>query len=338
MSSAQAASDAATVTGLVERIVAGETRAGARAMRWADDEHRLSVPLLKALFPHTGKAKTIGITGNPGSGKSTLTAALIAHFRAQGRRVGIVAVDPSSPFSGGAILGDRIRMNAHATDPDTFIRSMATRGHLGGLSRSTHDVVAVMDAMGFDPIIIETVGVGQDEVEVIKLAHTSVVVVVPGLGDDIQAIKAGLLEVADVFAINKADREGVEHTARDIRVLQSLDPDKARWRPPIVRTVATTGSGVQELVDAIASHQARHETEALQQRARQRETHILEQRVVGALLAHVQQLLGDESEQRSLAQRLVDRETDPYSEADRLLKSLGFSALDETGDTRGTDS
>ena len=210
-----------TMTDL-DAILAGDVRAAARLMRDLDDRRPGALAALKALFPHTGKAYVVGITGNPGAGKSTVVDALIAHYRAAGERVGVVAVDPTSPFSGGAILGDRIRMQRHALDPGVFIRSLATRGHLGGLSRSTFDVAHVLDAMGFERILIETVGVGQDEVDVMRAAHTTVVVTVPGLGDDIQAIKAGLLEVADVLVVNKADREGADRTERDLMHMLDL--------------------------------------------------------------------------------------------------------------------
>src|SRR5438105_8861751 len=215
-------------------------------MRELDDLRPGAVGVLKQLYPHTGRAFVLGITGNPGAGKSTVVDALIARYRAAGKRVGVVAVDPTSPFSGGAILGDRIRMQRHATDDGVFIRSLATRGHMGGLSRSTADVVAVLDAMGFEVILVETVGVGQDEVDIVSQAHTAVVVTVPGLGDEIQAIKAGILEIADVLCVNKSDREGADRTVRDLIAMLELRPHEAA-PVEIVRTVATTGQGVAEL-------------------------------------------------------------------------------------------
>jgi LAO/AO transport system kinase len=317
--------DPAAIDAFVARILDGSVRAGARAMRLVDDREPIAGAILDRLYRHTGRARVIGITGNPGSGKSTLTDRLVAHYRRQGKRVGVVAVDPSSPFTGGAILGDRIRMNQHATDPGVFIRSLATRGNLGGLSRSTNDVVAILDAMGFDVILLETVGVGQDEVEIVKLAHTSVVVLVPGLGDDIQAIKAGILEIADVFAINKADRDGADRTIRDIRNLQMLaDVAASGWTPPIVRTVATTDEGVAELVDAIAAHEA-HAQDAdsdAPERLRRREAHILESLIRDRLVERMAEALGDAPTRRALLERLVARETTPYAEAQRVLDGL----------------
>ena len=241
---------------LVRAVLAGEVRAGAKVMRALDDQRPGAEEALRALYGATGRAFVIGVTGNPGAGKSTVVDALIAHYRKLGRRVGVVAVDPSSPFSGGAILGDRIRMQRHATDPGVFIRSLATRGHLGGLSRSTGDVVSVLDAMGYDVVIVETVGVGQDEVDVVSQADTCVVVTVPGLGDEIQAIKAGILEIADVLCVNKADREGADRTVRDlVGMLELRGHDEAEVE--IVRTVATSGKGIDELANAVERHHDR---------------------------------------------------------------------------------
>src|SRR5258706_1488355 len=244
----------------IDAILAGEVRTAARLMRDLDDRRPGALAALKALFPHTGKAYLVGITGNPGAGKSTVVDALIAHYREAGEKVGVVCVDPTSPFSGGAILGDRIRMQRHALDPGVFIRSLATRGHLGGLSRSTFDVVHVLDAMGFERILLETVGVGQDEVEVMKAAHTTLVVTVPGLGDDIQAIKAGLLQVADVLVVNKADREGADRTERDLMHMLDLRSGD-RKDVTIIRTIATRGtaadSGIADLAGAVEAHRAK---------------------------------------------------------------------------------
>jgi LAO/AO transport system kinase len=238
-------------TSLVERIAAGDTRAVARAISKVEDLSKDASQLMKKIFPLTGHGLVIGITGAPGAGKSSLVDKLALHYRRQGERVGIVAVDPSSPFSGGAILGDRIRMQTLGLDSGVFIRSMATRGNLGGLARSTVDAVSILDAGGYGKIIIETVGVGQDEVEVVKAADISVVVLVPGMGDDIQAIKAGIMEIGDVFVINKADREGVLTTEKELEALLSLAGRDDSWEPPIIKTVAIESKGIQELATAI---------------------------------------------------------------------------------------
>jgi LAO/AO transport system kinase len=267
---------------LAERILKGDMRATARAMRLVDDRLPDATTVLKDLFPHTGKAWVLGVTGNPGSGKSTLCDRLIEHFRKHDKRVGVIAVDPTSPYSGGAILGDRIRMTRHATDDGVFIRSVATRGHLGGLSRSARDLVRILDAYGSDVVIVETVGVGQDELEITRTAHTTLVVMAPGMGDDVQAIKAGLMECADAFAVNKADRDGADATVRDLQLMIALGSEtmiaagKQRghavhaehdgtvenakasqaWTPPIVKCVALRGEGIAELVTELDKHHA----------------------------------------------------------------------------------
>ncbi len=236
-------------------ILSGNPRAAARLMRDLDDEIPSAIRTLKALYRHTGRAYILGVTGAPGAGKSTLVNRITGFLRKRGMSVGIVAIDPTSPFSGGAILGDRIRMQDHALDEGVFIKSLATRGHLGGLSRSTIDIVNVMDAMGKDVVIIETVGVGQDEVEIVKVAHTNLVLVVPGLGDDIQAIKAGILEIADIFVINKADRDGAEKTLREIETMVSMgDFGKGEWIPPVLPAVASIDKGTSELLAAVDRH------------------------------------------------------------------------------------
>ena len=240
---------------LAEQVLAGNIRAAARLMRDIDDGRPQAIEELKQLYPRTGNAFIIGITGPPGAGKSTLVDQLTASFRTQGKKVGVVAIDPTSPFTGGALLGDRIRMNRHSCDEGVFIRSLATRGALGGLSRSTSDVALVMDALGMDIIIIETVGVGQDEVDIVKEAHTTCVVMVPGLGDDIQAIKAGILEIGDIFVVNKADREGADRTARELgTMLEMRQPAEGQWNPKVMKTEAQRGTGIDELTSEILAH------------------------------------------------------------------------------------
>ncbi len=240
---------------LLKDVLAGDVRSAARLMRDLDDEIPSAQRALQRLYRHTGRAYIVGVTGAPGAGKSTLVDVLTDLLRKRGRTVGIVAIDPTSPYSGGAILGDRIRMQKHALDEEVFIRSVATRGHLGGLSKSTIDIVNVMDAMGKDVVIIETVGVGQDEVEIVKVAHTNVVVVVPGLGDDIQAIKAGILEIADIFVVNKADREGADRTRRELEAMLAMNEyGEGGWIPPVLQAVAIAGTGISELLEQIDRH------------------------------------------------------------------------------------
>jgi len=305
---------------LADRVLQGDVRAAARLMRLIDDAQPAAEGELRVLFPSTGRAQLIGITGNPGAGKSTLVDRLIAHLRGMGKTVGVVAVDPTSPFTGGAILGDRIRMQDHALDPGVFIRSLATRGQLGGLSRATGDCVRVLDAMGKDVVIVETVGVGQDEVEVCRLAHTTVVVVVPGLGDDIQAIKAGILEVADLFCVNKADREGADRTVRDLR--QMLELSATEREVAIVKCVASQGEGIGELWDAIEAHYRflqggpgllQRET----QRARFELIEILRDRM---LRAAVERLTAQGAHLDELALRIARRDLDPYSVAEEAAR------------------
>ena len=240
----------------IANLRSGDARALARAISTVENRADGWSDLLKALFPHTGKARVIGMTGPPGAGKSTLVDQLAKHYRKENQTVGIIAVDPTSPYTGGAILGDRIRMQDHYNDPGIYIRSMATRGSLGGLARATADAATVLDASGRDLIMIETVGVGQDEVDIVRLADVTIVILVPGMGDDVQTIKAGIMEIADVFVINKSDREGAERVEREIRAMQSLAMRHDRWTPPIVKTVASEGIGVVELAKAIAGYEA----------------------------------------------------------------------------------
>lgn len=310
---------------IAQSVLAGDLRLGARLIRDLDDQTKLAELVLTQLWPHTGRAFLIGVTGNPGAGKSTVVDSLIAHYRKAGKRVGVVAIDPSSPFSGGAILGDRIRMQRHALDEGVFIRSLASRGHLGGLSRSTGEIVAVLDAMGFDIVIIETVGVGQGEVDVVALADTKVVVTVPGLGDEVQAIKAGILEIADVLAVNKADREGADRTVRDLLTMLELrhiepsqNPDAPSSEVEIIRTVAVRGEGIAELAAAIARHQEQTAHLAAGRRARRARRELRD-----ALLGRCAQLVdGLLSQHADLVDRVQRRQVDPYSVSEQLLTEL----------------
>lgn len=306
-----------TTDSFVQRILAGDIRASARLMRDLDDRMPDALHTLKELYRHAGRAQVIGITGPPGSGKSTLVDALISEYRRQNVRVGVVAVDPSSPFSGGAILGDRIRMNRHATDPGVFIRSLASRGHLGGLSRSTHDVVTVLDAMGYERILIETVGVGQAEVDIVEAAHLAVVVVVPGLGDEIQAIKAGILEIADILCLNKADRDGADRTAHDLELMLMLR-NPSLPKPPILRTVASMNQGIEELalsITAILHREGMQTWEArTRRRVRKQLEDLLQHHLTHAAFAKLEIQLNQWIEQ------IANREIDPYSVVEIALK------------------
>ncbi|HZS38289.1 MAG TPA: methylmalonyl Co-A mutase-associated GTPase MeaB [Polyangia bacterium] len=311
---------AADPEAIARAVLAGDQRLSARLMRDLDDARPGAVETMKHVYPHTGRAFVLGVTGNPGAGKSTVVDALIAHYRKAGKRVGVVAVDPTSPFSGGAILGDRIRMQRHATDDGVFIRSLATRGHLGGLSRSTGEVVAVLDAMGYDVVIVETVGVGQDEVDVVSQAETAIVVTVPGLGDEIQAIKAGILEIADVLVVNKSDREGADRTVRDLVSMLELRGHDA-VPVEIVRTVATTGKGIDELVAAVERHRERGDrggTGAGARRRRRAEATLREQ-VVDRLRRATDAALAARPD---LVDQLAARTTDPYTAADELVRAI----------------
>ena len=328
---------------LVRGIQSGGMRALARACRLLDERDPCSFELLKRIFTHEGRAYVIGVTGTPGAGKSTLVDGLIRLYREQGKRVAVLAIDPTSPYSGGAILGDRIRMQQHFTDDGVFIRSIATRGHLGGLSRSTGDVLHVLHASTFDVVILETVGVGQDELEVTQLADTTLVVMAPGLGDDIQAIKAGILEVADVFAVNKSDRAGADATVQDLQQMLSLrrmptgvskmqghtavstlrqapDAKEGEWLPPVLKTVAHRQEGLADLVDAFSRHRAFLTTTEAGQA-------IQAQRQVAEFRAILYQALIDEVDVRFAQQvseklrDVVDGQADPYSSAEALVRS-----------------
>lgn len=312
------------VPGLVAQARAGRPRAVARLISLVEDAHPALREVMAALVAFSGRARVIGLTGPPGVGKSTTTGALITAFRALDRRVGVLAVDPSSPFSGGALLGDRIRMPDHALDPGVFIRSMASRGHLGGLARSTPQALRVLDAAGFDVVLIETVGVGQSEVEIAGLADTTVVLLAPGAGDGIQAAKAGVLEIGDVFVVNKADRDGARATVRELRHMLTLGERRPAgdWRPPVVPAVAPAGTGIDEVVTALDQHHAfLRSTGGLALRRRRRAAREIE----AIALAELRRRMGGlrpGAGPDDVAGRVADRRLDPYAAADELLAAL----------------
>lgn len=312
------------VPGLVEQARQGKPRAVARLISLVEGASPQLRAVMAALAPLTGRAYVVGLTGSPGVGKSTSTSALITAYRKIGKRVGVLAVDPSSPFSGGALLGDRVRMGDHASDPGVYIRSMATRGHLGGLAWSAPQAIRVLDAAGCDVVLVETVGVGQSEVEIASQADTSVVLLAPGMGDGIQAAKAGILEIGDVYVVNKADRDGADATARELNHMLGLGEARAAgdWRPPIVKTVAARAQGVDEVVEALEKHRAwMEEHGVLAERRRERAAREVETIAVTALRERIGDLSGDRR-LSALAERIVAGALDPYAAADELVAGL----------------
>ena len=308
----------------VAQIRAGDVRAMSRAVSAIENRTSEAETLLRALFPFTGKAFRVGITGAPGTGKSTLADRLAAHYRAQAKGVGIIAVDPSSPFTGGAILGDRIRMQGHSSDEGVFIRSMATRGQLGGLAQSTADVILLLDAAGKDMILVETVGVGQGEIEIVRLADCTIVVLVPGMGDDVQSLKAGLMEIADIFVLNKSDREGAGQFEERLRAILQMMPDRDGWRPPVVRTVATENTGVDELARQIAlfrEHFSRAPSRGRREVDYWKEW--LMRLVRSRLLEQVAAAGMTDAKFEALASQVAARKKDPYAAASEILARAG---------------
>jgi len=316
----------ASVQPLVRQLFSGDPRALARSISLVEEESTQGRAILKAIYPRTGRALVLGITGPPGAGKSSLVSRMVGGWRKRGEKVGIIAVDPSSAFSGGAILGDRIRMQEHCLDPGVFIRSMATRGHFGGVSRACRDVVDLLDAGGYRVIFIETVGVGQDEVEVVQIADLVLVVLPPGLGDDIQTIKAGILEIADLFVINKADREGADRLASELSAMLALSPDHGMDKSPILKTVATTGQGIPELMQAVdQGRRQKGRTASREEREKERSRERFLELFREGLYRRAREACLARDEVEAIAEDLATRRRDPYSAAEEVLGRVRFA-------------
>lgn len=306
---------------LIQKALAGDPRSIAKLITLIEGESSFSQDLMKRIYPYSGKAHVIGVTGSPGAGKSTLVDKMITRFKNEGKKVGIIAVDPSSPFTGGAILGDRLRMQRHAVDPDVFIRSMGTRGSLGGVSRATHEAALILDACGKDIIVIETVGVGQSEVDIVQIADTVCLVLVPGMGDDVQIMKAGIMEIADIFVINKADREGADKIATEVNMMLDLAGQKA-WRPPVLKTIAEQDEGIDPLIQAIDEHETflSESQEGIRRRCTR-----LEREVEGILRREISSLVSkawEEEKTPDIMNALLERKIDPYTLAEKILDRI----------------
>jgi LAO/AO transport system kinase len=314
-----------SVDNWAEQVRAGDVRAISRAVSAIENRAREAEEILRQVFPYTGHAYRVGITGAPGTGKSTLVDRLASHYRAEKKTVGIIAVDPSSPFTGGAILGDRVRMQGHATDSGIFIRSMATRGFLGGLAQAARDTALLMDAAGKEMILIETVGVGQGEIEIVRLADCTIVVLMPGMGDDVQSLKAGLMEIGDIFVLNKCDREGADRYEQQLRAILQLDPERDGWKPPVVRTVATENKGVDELARQIALFR-KHFDQTHDRKAR--EISHWKEWILQLLEARLmERVVGEQLGERELdriAAQVAERKIDPYAAVNQILGRAGL--------------
>jgi LAO/AO transport system kinase len=308
---------------IVEKIVSGDIRSVARLIRDIDDNVPEAREVLRDLYPFTGRAYVVGITGAPGVGKSTLVDQMVTHLRNDGKTVGVLAVDPTSPFSGGAILGDRVRMQRHSMDEGVFIRSMATRGYFGGITQSTRSAIDVLDAMGKDCIIVETVGVGQDEIDIVQSAHTTIIILVPGMGDDVQALKAGILEIGNIFVINKDDREGADRTVNDIRLMIEMDEKRYKdgWKPPILTAQAVFDKGVKEILDEIAKHREHLQSSAQIQSTRKYEKarHDLSEMIKDKIIHDVFNEIIDSGDFETTIQSIVKGEIDPYTACDTIV-------------------
>ncbi|MFO8163260.1 MAG: methylmalonyl Co-A mutase-associated GTPase MeaB [Thermodesulfobacteriota bacterium] len=308
---------------IAEKVISGDIRAVARLIRDIDDNVFEAREVLKDLYPSTGRAYVVGITGSPGVGKSTLVDQMIYHLRAAGKTIGVLAVDPTSPFSGGAILGDRVRMQRHSMDEGVFIRSMATRGYFGGITQSTRSAIDVLDAMGKDCIIVETVGVGQDEIDIVQSAHTTIILLVPGMGDDVQALKAGILEIGNIFVINKADREGADRTVNDIRLMIEMDEKRYKdgWKPPILTAQAAFGKGITEILDEIDRHhkflQSSEKIKSMHKYEKARND--LSEMIKAKIIHDVFDEIINSGEFETTLQSIVDGEIDPYTACDSIV-------------------